>query len=160
VTPYPADFVAYVLAALPYAGMEALRIAGWCIAAVAPAAAGAWLLARARRLGGLMDDGDGQGGIPGRGRLRRAVADADRKHLPVTIVMDLGGLVHPPHGGHITDRTPTEAIDPDPALGCRYCAPPFEATAYCTCATACGDPWCGYLQWLQAGRGAGHADPS
>jgi hypothetical protein len=141
VTPYPADFGAYVLAALPYAGMEALRIAGWCIAAVAPAAAGVWLLARARRLGGLMDDGDGQGGIPGRGRLRRAVADADRKHLPVTIVMDLGGLVHPPHGGHITDRTRTEAIDPDPALGCRWCGPDYVDNA-CTCAGNCGHDYC------------------
>ena len=155
-TPYPADLGAYVLAALPYAGMEALRIAGWCIAAVAPAAAGVWLLARARRmarrLGGLMDDVDGQGGIPGHGRLRKVTGDVDREHLPVTIVMDLGGLVHPPHGGHITDRTPTQALDPDPALGCPYCAPPFDPAADCTCATACGDPWCGWLQWLHAGR--------
>ena len=47
----------------------------------------------------------------------------------------------------------TEVIDPDPALGCQFCGPPFEVTAYCTCSRACKDPQCGYLQWLRAGNG-------
>lgn len=50
------------------------------------AAGFAWLglIIAWRWLRALMDDGDGQGGIPGHGHLRRVVADTDREHRPVT----------------------------------------------------------------------------
>lgn len=69
---YPAGFGGYVIGALPYAGLEALRIAAWCTAAVALAAAGVWLLGRARRL----PRGDGQGGIP---PIARRLAQAEAR---------------------------------------------------------------------------------
>lgn len=41
-------------------------------------------------------------------------------------------------------------IDPDPALGCRFCGPPFDPCAICGCAGACKDPNCGWLAWQAA----------
>jgi hypothetical protein len=166
-TPYPADFGAYVLAALPYAGMEALRIAGWCTAVVAPAAAGVWLLARAhrmaRRVGGLMDAGDGQGGIPGRGHLRKVTGDVDREHLPVTRAMSLAELdaIHGPHLGDLTGPdhvvtgqlaaaqdaltprmvAPTRADLASARQSCHRCR--TGSTAFrCTCETDCFEVHC------------------
>jgi hypothetical protein len=54
--------------------------------------------------------------------------------------MALGDLVMPRHGDYISDRTPTEAIDPDPALGCPWCTVPYAWP--CTCASQCGNPAC------------------
>src|SRR6185437_1421029 len=85
VTPYPADFGGYVIGALPYAGAEALRIAAWCIAFVAPVAAACWLLGRARRLA--------RPSTPGIRHLHRAAANADDRHAPVTRELPLGDLV-------------------------------------------------------------------
>ena len=84
-TPYPADFGGYVIGALPYAGAEALRIAAWCIAFVAPVAAACWLLGRARRLA--------RPSTPGIRHLHRAAANADDRHAPVTRELPLGDLV-------------------------------------------------------------------
>lgn len=42
---------------------------------------------------------------------QRRIEDLD---LAATRAMDLGGHVHPPHDAHITDRTPTEAIEVTP----------------------------------------------
>lgn len=47
---------------------------------------------------------------------------------------------------------PLDPLDPDPALGCPYCAPPFAASADCSCSRPCGDPGCGALTWLAVAR--------
>ena len=85
-------------------------------------------------------------------RRARASWEETAGHVNRTRPLNLGGLVI--HSemercawrgdwGPETRDDLTEAIDPDPALGCRFCRPPFEVTAYCTCASACGDPQCG-----------------
>lgn len=51
-----------------------------------------------------------------------------------------------PLGGLVIPLRPA-AIDPDPALGCPFCSPPFSATADCSCATPCGDHQCGSRAW-------------
>lgn len=71
----PGTFGPYVLAALPYAGAEALRILAWCIAFTVPAAAAVWLLAGARRLAGPS--------TPGIRHLFRVTGEVDAAHLPV-----------------------------------------------------------------------------
>lgn len=131
-TPYPADFGGYVIGALPYAGAEALRIAAWCIAFVAPVAAACWLLGRARRLA--------RPSTPGIRHLHRAAANADDRHAPVTRELPLGDLVVSReverYAAHKANA-PTEAIDPDPALGCPCCTGTHERDT-CTCAVPCG----------------------
>ena len=85
-------------------------------------------------------------------RRSRASWEETADHVNRTRPLDLGGLVI--HSelercawrgcwGPETRDDPTGAIDPDPGLGCRFCRPPFEVTAYCLCASACGDPQCG-----------------
>lgn len=85
-----------------------------------------------RGLGRLMDDGDGQDGVPAATR-------------PLTALGDL--VINPEAERHASHRALT---GPDPAGDCRFCRPPFEVTAACTCPGACGDSQCGALQWAAA----------
>lgn len=88
-------------------------------------------------------------GAAGRGRAQRRRELAARR----TAAMDLGGLVVNPAVEKWTAHNagaPTCAIDPDPALGCGFCAGPFDPSARCACATPCGDSECGALAWLAA----------
>ena len=97
-TPYPADYGPFILGALPYAGAEALRIAAWCIAFVAPVAAACWLLGRARRLA--------RPSTPGIRHLHRAAANADDRHAPVTRPMSAAELdaVNGPRLGEVVSQ--------------------------------------------------------
>lgn len=64
----PGTFGPYILTALPYAGAEALRIAIWCIAITGALLTAIrlalWIRDGFRLLRDLMDNGDGQGGVP------------------------------------------------------------------------------------------------
>lgn len=121
----PGTFGPYVLAALPYAGAEALRILAWCTAVTVPAAAAWWLLARAHRLA--------KPSTPGIRRLHRAAADADDRHAPVTREMDLAGLASAPQHEY--------------ALRCRWCHPGgqyLKPGETCQCGHFCGAANCLY----------------
>ena len=158
--------VAYVLAALPYAGMEALRIAGLIAIPFAVILAVIFIARHRRALAALMDDGDGQGGIPGHGHLRKVTGDVDREHLPVTRAMSLAELdaVNGPHLGGLTGPdhvvtgqlaaaqdaltprmvAPTRADLASARQSCHRCR--TGSTAFrCTCGTDCFEAEC--LGW-------------
>lgn len=63
-------------------------------------------------LGPVMDTGDGQGGVPGRGHLRRVTGHVDRERLPVTRALSVAeqDAIHGPGLGDVVsqDRIHTE----------------------------------------------------
>jgi hypothetical protein len=82
----PGNWGAYVSGALPYAAAEALRIAAWITVPFAVLIAVAFMVRHRRALAGLMDRGDGQGGVPGLARrerdlprLARAIGNVERR---------------------------------------------------------------------------------
>lgn len=136
--PYPPGFGAYVLAALPYAGMEALRIAGWCAAVVVPAAAGVWLLARARRLA--------RPSTPGIRHLHRTAANADDRHAPVTRPMGAAPIGDLVISGEVERYAAHKAAAPTEAIEyCPWChnLSPVPCPEDCECGgRPCGAAWC------------------
>jgi hypothetical protein len=89
-----------------------------------------------RALAGLMDDGDGQGGVPGRG-----------EHPAATRAMALGDLVISAEGERMLQAR-SAALTPDaltqPIAWCGFCDNLAEVgdPASCGCLGACGRAWC------------------
>lgn len=121
-TPYPADYGPFILGALPYAGIEALKIAAWIIVPFALIIA-VILIARHRRaLAALMDDGDGQGGIP---PVARRLNQAEARTEAISM----------------RDVTAMERVTPPCPQFCADLTKPGDG-ADCKCPAPCGRDWC------------------
>jgi hypothetical protein len=135
VTPYPADFGGYVIGALPYAGAEALRIFAWIavpfavlitVIAVVRRRRGLTVITAIRRhraaLAGLMDRGDGQGGVP---PVARRLAQAEARTEAISM----------------RDVTAMERVTPPCPQFCADLTKPGDG-ADCKCPAPCGRDWC------------------